>query len=282
SHQVVDGREILVEIKAVNHRYFEFAARVPRTYGYLEEKLKSLTAGQVSRGKIEINVSIYTTSGQDEDVVINRSLVKGYLDALRGIQDEFGLTDDLSLSVAARFPDAFNIHKIIEDENVVWEAVKPVAEEALQKFSQMRVHEGENLKEDLLGKIQEMEEIIEKIEIRSPLVVQSYRTRLYERLKEVLEDKNIEEQRVLTEAALFAEKIAVDEETVRLHSHMQQFREILQLDEPIGRKLDFLVQEMNRETNTIGSKASDLDTTKMVIDLKALIEKVREQIQNIE
>lgn len=282
SHQIVDGREILVEIKSVNHRYFEFNARVPRAYGYLEEKLKSFVQPNASRGKIEVNISIYSVEGSDAQIQINRATASGYVGALRSVRKELGLEDDLSLSALARFADIFSVHKEIEDEEVIWNAVRPVAQQALDSFVAMRAAEGERLKADLLGKLDEIEERVTMIEARSPETVAAYREKLTAKLTEILEGKGFDEARVLTEAAVFAEKIAVDEETVRLTSHIGQFRQLLEADQPVGRKCDFLVQEINREVNTIGSKASDLEVAKIVIDLKSIIEKIREQIQNIE
>ncbi len=282
SHQIVDGREILVEIKSVNHRYFEFNARVPRAYGYLEEKLKSFVQPNASRGKIEVNVSIYSVEGSDAQIQINRATAAGYVGALRSVRKELGLEDDLSLSALARFADIFSVHKEIEDEEVIWNTVRPVAQQALDSFVAMRAAEGERLKADLLGKLDEIGERVTMIEARSPETVAAYREKLTAKLTEILEGKGFDEARVLTEAAVFAEKIAVDEETVRLTSHIGQFRQLLEADQPVGRKCDFLVQEINREVNTIGSKASDLEVAKIVIDLKSIIEKIREQIQNIE
>lgn len=282
AHQIIDGREILVEIKSVNHRYFEFNARVPRTYNYLEEKLKTLVQGSVSRGKVELSVSIYTLDGIDAEIQLNRETAAGYVQALRAVKDELNLTDDLSLSTLSGLQDVFSIHKIIEDEQVIWHAVQPVAQQALDSFVAMRSQEGQRLKNDLLGKLDDIEQQVLLIEEQSPVTVQHYRERLYAKLQEVLQDAHLDESRVLTEAAIFAEKIAVDEEVVRLKSHLVQFRELLESDQAIGRKCDFMVQEINREVNTIGSKASDLAVTKIVIDMKAAIEKIREQIQNIE
>lgn len=281
-HRIVDGREILVEIKSVNHRYFEFNARVPRAYGYLEEKLKGFIQPSASRGKIEVNVSVYSVEGTDAYVEINHSAAAGYVNALRSVRKELNLEDDLSLSAISRFSDVFSVHKEIEDEEVIWNAVRPVAQQALGSFVAMRAAEGERLKEDLLHKLDEIAASVKVVEARSPETVTAYREKLYAKLTEILEGKDLDEARVLTEAAVFAEKIAVDEETVRLASHIEQFRGLLSSDQPVGRKCDFLVQEINREVNTIGSKASDLEIAKIVIDLKSVIEKIREQIQNIE
>jgi uncharacterized protein (TIGR00255 family) len=277
-----NGKDILVEIRSVNNRYYDFTARIPRMYGYLEEKLKSFLQGGISRGKVEVSVLISNNEVKDEQIEINRFIAKGYIDALRGANEELNLADDLSLSHLIKLPDVFNVKKIIEDEELVWSSVKIFAEEALNKFIKMRETEGEKMKADILERIDLVWRMVESVERRSPETVQNYRNKLFARLKEVLSDNNIDEQRILFEAAVFAEKIAVDEETVRLKSHMQQFKALMESKEPVGRKLDFLVQEMNREANTIGSKSQDIEITKLVVDIKSEIEKIREQIQNIE
>ena len=270
-HIVANGREIIVEIRSVNHRYYEFTSRTPRAYGYLDEKLKGFLKSGISRGKVEASVSIY-----------NQAVAKGYLDALRGAADELDLDDDITLSHIMKLPDVFTVVKKTDDEEVIWNEVKDVAQVALDRFVQMRETEGVKMYDDISGRLDYIEETVGKIEDQSPSVTESYRERLYAKIKETLGDKDIDEQRILTEVAIFADKVAIDEETVRLRSHISQFRGLIKSDEPVGRKLDFLVQELNREVNTIGSKANDLTITKMVVDLKAEIEKIREQIQNIE
>lgn len=280
--QIVDGRDIMVEIKSVNHRYFEFSARVPRAYGYLEEKLKAFLQGKVSRGKVEVSVSVYNIEGKDALIEVNRSIAKGYVDALRGANELLELKDDITLSNLMRLPDIFNVIKNTEDEEVIWDGVKVVAETAVNSFVTMREAEGVKMKEDVEQRLDYIGRLVEAVEKRSPLVTEAYRERLYSKLCEILGDKKIDEQRILTEAAIFSEKTAVDEETVRLKSHIQQFRGLLESGEPVGRKLDFLIQEFNRESNTIGSKAQDVEITKIVVELKSEIEKIREQIQNIE
>lgn len=282
SQQIIDGRDILVEIKSVNHRYFEYNARVPRAYAYLEEKMKGLLNQSVSRGKIDVNISVYTTEGTDAQVEINRELAKGYVNALRSIKDELSLTDNLSLSSISRFSDVFLVTKKIEDEEVIWNTVKKVAQEALDSFIAMRIVEGERMFKDVKSRLIKLNEYVEEIEVLAPKTVSDYKEKLYNKIKEVLETKNIDEQRVLTEVAIFSEKIAVDEETVRLKSHLKQFNSLIESKEPIGRKLDFLVQEINREVNTIGSKCQDIAVTAIVVEMKSEIEKIREQIQNIE
>ena len=278
----VDGTDILVEIKSVNNRYYDFSARLPRMYGYLEEKLKTFLSGSISRGKIEVSVSIYNSGSKSEEISINLDVANGYINALREANESLGLTDDITLSHVSRFPEVFIVKKIIEDEESVWNNIKPVAEEAVAKFVAMREIEGEKMMEDLSSRLDFILSKVEEVEKLSPATTENYRNRLYQKLKDILSDNNIDEQRILTEAAIFSEKVAVDEETVRLRSHISQFRELLETNEPVGRKLDFLVQEMNRESNTIGSKAQDIAITKIVVDVKSEIEKIREQIQNIE
>lgn len=280
--QIIDGREITVEIKSVNHRYFEFSARVPRAYGYLEEKLKSFIQGKVSRGKVDVGVTIFNIEGKDAQIEVNQSIAVGYIDALRKANETIGLTDDLALSQLIRLPDIFNVIKTTEDEEVIWNLVKVVAEEALNNFVAMRETEGQKMKEDIKSRLSYISELVAKVEKRSPMVTEAYRERLYNKISEILNDKKIDEQRILTEAAIFSEKTAVDEETVRLKSHIHQFTELLDSKESVGRKLDFLIQEFNRESNTIGSKAQDVEITRIVVELKSEIEKIREQIQNIE
>ena len=282
AQQIIDGRDILVEIRSVNHRYFEFSSRVPRVYGYLDEKLKSFLQGKVNRGKVEIAVTINIIEGKDALIKVNKSIAKGYIDALREVNEELQLRDDLSLSNLLRFPDTFNIQKNVDDEEEIWNAVSEVASEALEKFISMREAEGQRLKKDVLTRSGYILENVAKVEKLSPETVENYRNRLYQKLKEVLESTDIDTQRILTEAAIFADKIAVDEETVRLRSHVSQLEGLFDSDEAIGRKLDFIVQEMNREVNTIGSKCQDVNITKIVVEMKSEIEKIREQIQNIE
>lgn len=280
--ETVNGRDILVEIKSVNHRYYEFSARVPRAYGFLEEKMKTFLQGRISRGKVDVGITVYNLNGEDEIIEVNKEIAKEYITALRGANEELGLTDDLTLSRIMRLPDIFNVRKAQEDEEVVWNDVKQVAEKALDNFIAMREKEGVKMKEDILSRLDYITELVGKVEERSPVVTENYRKRLFDKLTEILEDKKIDEQRIITEAAIFSEKTAVDEETVRLRSHIAQCRELLNSDEAVGRKLDFLIQEFNRESNTIGSKGQDIDITKIVVELKSEIEKIREQIQNIE
>ena len=281
-HKVLNGRDITVEIRSVNHRYYEFSSRLPRSLNYVEERLKSLLQGRISRGKVEVSVLLNNVEAADEKITINHEIVRDYIDALRSVKEEFGLTDDLALSNVLRIPDAFTVVKTETDEEQLWEDIKSTAEEALEHFISMRENEGDRMKQDVLSRLAKIEEWVGVVETRSPQVVEDYRKRLYDKMCEVLSTSNIDENRILLEAGIFSEKTAVDEETVRLRSHIAQFRSMLESVEPVGRKLDFLVQEMNRETNTIGSKVQDIEVTRIVVDQKSEIEKIREQIQNIE
>lgn len=281
-HEILNGRDVTVEIRAVNHRYYEFSSRMPRAYTFAEDKLKSLFQGKISRGKVEASVLVQNVTAVSEKIIANKEVIADYVAALREIKDELSLTDDLSLSAVLRLPDAFTVVKAETDEEKLWEDLKSVAEQALDNFIKMRETEGERMKADISARLVTIENNVKFIEERSPNIVENYRRRLYDKMCEVLEGKNVDENRILLEAGLFSEKTAVDEETVRLRSHIAQFREMLESAEPIGRKLDFLVQEMNRETNTIGSKVQDIEVTKIVVDQKSEIEKIREQIQNIE
>ncbi|MCR5076084.1 MAG: YicC family protein [Ruminococcus sp.] len=282
AQKILNGRDILVEIRSVNHRYYEYSSRVPRAFNYVDEKLKALLKQGISRGKVEVNVTINNIEGRDTEIALNKGAVEGYVNALRSVSAELGLEDDLTLSKLIKLPDIFNIQKTPDNEEQVWDDVAAVAGEALDKFVSMRETEGEKLRNDVLEKSDLILKMVGQVEALSPKTVENYRGKLYQKLSELLESKDIDQQRILTEAAIFAEKIAVDEETVRLRSHVSQLRDMLDSADPIGRKLDFIVQEMNREVNTIGSKAQDLNITKIVVDMKAEIEKIREQIQNIE
>ena len=282
AQKILNGRDILVEIRSVNHRYYEYSSRVPRAFNYVDEKLKALLKQGISRGKVEVNVTINNIEGRDTEIALNKGAAEGYVNALRSVSAELGLEDDLTLSKLIKLPDIFNIQKTPDNEEQVWDDVAAVAGEALDKFVSMRETEGEKLRNDVLEKSDLILKMVGQVEALSPKTVENYRGKLYQKLSELLESKDIDQQRILTEAAIFAEKIAVDEETVRLRSHVSQLRDMLDSADPIGRKLDFIVQEMNREVNTIGSKAQDLNITKIVVDMKAEIEKIREQIQNIE
>ena len=278
----INGRNITVEIKSVNHRYFEFSSRITRGYGFLEEKLKSYLQKKLSRGKVDVFVVVETLEDVDSQVVINHSLAAGYVSALRELSQKYGLLDDMAVSTLARYSDIFSVHKAPEDEELIWNSVREVLDQALESFLEMRIREGQKLKEDIESRAACIMELVTKIEERSPQTVVEYQKKLQQRLREMLEDTKVDEQRLLTEAAIFADKVAVAEETVRLRSHFEQMKTMLESEEAVGRKLDFLVQEMNREANTIGSKAVDSQIAYLVVDIKAEIEKIREQIPNIE
>ena len=284
SQAVVDTMNITVELKSVNHRYFEFNSRVPRNYGFLDEKLKSYIGSRVSRGKVECYVSVENLEDDEIEILVNHSLAKSYLNALKDLAEtnELNLRDDLAMSSLARYNDIFTVHKQEADEEKIWNAVKSVAETAVDKFIAMRETEGEKLKNDVLSRADLILEKVAVIEERSPETVKEYNDKLLARINEFLSDVQVDEQRILTECAIFADKVAVAEETVRLRSHIDQLRQFLESTEAVGRKTDFLVQEINREANTIGSKAQDVTIARNVIDIKAEIEKIREQIQNIE
>lgn len=279
---IVDGRAVTVEIKSVNHRYFEFSCRTTRGYSFLEEKMKSYLQGKIARGKVDAYISIEALESAQAQVTVNYPLAAGYVKALRELADTYGLRDDISVSTVARYSDIFSVHKAPEDEEAVWNSVRQAADEALDCFLHMRETEGERLKADVLGRAETIIQLVAAIEGRSPETVMEYQERLRQKIQELLGDTTVDEQRLLTETAIFADKVAVAEETVRLRSHFQQMEEMMESQEPIGRKLDFLVQEMNREANTIGSKTVDSQIAYLVVDIKAEIEKIREQIQNIE
>ena len=282
AQNVVDGMNITVEIKSVNHRYFEFSTKLPRNYGFLEEKLKSFYMNKLTRGKMECYVSLETVEEPDVVIELNHPLVKSYLAAYKELSETYGLENDMKVSNVVRAQDVFTIHKQAADEEKIWNAVACVAGEALDRFVEMREAEGARLKEDVSSRLDIILENVAYVEERSPETVKEYNEKLLARLRELLEDTHIDEQRILTEAAIFADKIAVAEETVRLRSHISQMREFLSSEESTGKKMDFLVQEMNREANTIGSKCNDVEIARRVVSIKAEIEKIREQIQNIE
>ncbi|MBQ7546419.1 MAG: YicC family protein [Clostridia bacterium] len=280
--QTIAGMAITVEIKSVNHRYFEFSSRTPRAYGFLDEKFKSFIQSGVSRGKIDCYVQIEALEEADVQVRLNVSLAQGYLRAFEELSTRFGIDNDVRASTLSRFGDIFTIHKTEADEEKVWEAVRTVAEDALGRFIAMRVREGERLRADVLSRADAILENVAYIESRSPQTVREYNEKLRARMQTVLDSTQVDEQRILLEAAIYADKVAVAEETVRLRSHIDQLRVFFESEEAVGRKLDFLVQEINREANTIGSKAQDVEIARRVIDIKAEVEKIREQIQNIE
>lgn len=281
---VLNGREITVEIRSVNHRYFEFSCRTPRGYGFLDDKLKSYINSKVSRGKIDVFVSVSASEETPAEVTVNHQLVAGYIKAMREISDTYNIPNDVSVVALSRFSDIYTVHKAEEDEEQIIADVLSAVDVALESFVKMREAEGERMKADILSRANTILSIVEKIEERSPQTVKEYEERLLERIRQTLADNDIsvDEQRVLTEVAVFADKVAVAEETVRLRSHFEQLKEFLEYEEPVGRKIDFIIQEMNREANTIGSKVQDAVLAHKVVDIKSEIEKIREQVQNIE
>ncbi len=282
AEQDFDGLNVTVEIKSVNHRYFEFSSRLPRSYQYLEEKLKNFCQGRIARGKVEVSVLIDDTRPGGTKVEINGEYCDSYLNALKTLKTCYDLKDDISVMAVARNPEVFKITKNDLDADLLTESVLTVASAAADAFVAMRETEGQRLKTDVKNRVGIILSRVELIEKRSPETVKIYRERIEQKMLELLGNVQVDEQRLLTETAIFADKVAVAEETVRLRSHMQQLCALMEENEAIGRKLDFVVQEMNREANTIGSKAQDIEIARAVIDIKAEIEKIREQIQNIE
>ena len=282
AEQVVDGYDVVVEVRSVNHRFFDFSARVPHGYGFLEEKLRQYLQEKVSRGKLDVSVELDSADDPGVQIQGNMMLAEGYLAALRAMQRNFHLPDDITASTLLRFPDIFTVRRRPEDEEQGWARVRQVLDTALESFLSMRSAEGEKMKEDILSRASSILRVVEQIEERSPKTVAEYRERLKGRISDLLGGAAVDEQRILTEAAVYADKISVAEETVRLRSHISQFTAMVGSKEAVGRRLDFLVQEMNREANTIGSKCADAQIAHWVVDMKAEIEKIREQIQNIE
>ncbi|MBQ3094192.1 MAG: YicC family protein [Clostridia bacterium] len=282
AQQTIDGMDITFEIKSVNHRYYEYSSRLPRAYGFLDDKIKNYVNRCVSRGKVDVYLFIETVDAPGSTVTVNHTLAKAYLEAYRELAQTYGIREDISVSLLSRNPDVLTVHKSAEDEEAIWNAVKVVLDEALAKFIAMREVEGARMRDDVLSRRATILAAVEQVEARSPETVKEHMAKVEQRMRELLDGAAVDEQRLLTEAAVFADKIAVAEETVRLRSHMDQLEQMLAGDEAVGRKLDFLVQEINRETNTIGSKASDVAIARLVVDMKAEIEKIREQIQNIE
>ena len=280
--QTVDGLNILFEIKSVNHRFFDFTSRIPRVYGYIEDKLKAYLQNYISRGKVDVFMTIDSVNGADGQIKLNYGLAQSYIDTLRELQEKYGLVNDISVSTIARYSDIFTVIKPPDDEESVWNAVKTVADSAMSGFVAMRQAEGERLKQDIVARAQTIDALVDKVEKRSPETVEEYRQKLTAHMKEILSDAAVDENRILLEAAIYADKVSVTEETVRLKSHLKQFEIMLDGDDPVGRKLDFLMQEMNREANTIGSKVSDVEIAGIVVEIKAELEKIREQIQNLE
>ncbi|MCX8131008.1 MAG: YicC family protein [Clostridia bacterium] len=277
-----EGKEFLVEIKTVNHRYSDIFVKMPRQISFLEDKVREIVGKSISRGKVDVYISYEDYSDDSKNVLFDEPLAKTYIKALETLREKYNLKDDITVSLVARFPDVLRVEKNEEDGEKIWLLLKKALEKAVESLLVMRQNEGKELKNNLLERANYIEEILKKITERSPNVVKEYRIKLENRLKELLEQQTVDESRMATEVAIFADRCSIDEEIVRLGSHISQLREALNMEQPVGRKLDFLIQEMNREINTIGSKANDLVITKHVVEIKSELEKVREQIQNIE
>lgn len=278
----INGLDITVEIKSVNHRYFEFAARMPRAYQFVEEKIKTLCQQNMQRGKVEVSVFVEDNTEKGTAVEINRQYAAPFISALKQLAKEYKIKDDLKLSALANNSDLFMVKRTTLPDEVIENAVLTVTEKAVESFVKMRETEGVKIKEDVLSRVEFILNKVEFIEERSPETVKAYRERLEQKMRELLDNASVDEQRLITETAIFADKVAVDEETVRLRSHISQLCALLDSDVATGKKLDFLIQEMNRETNTIGSKSQNVEIAHTVVDIKSEIEKIREQIQNIE
>ena len=285
ARKTVGGKDITVEIRSVNNRFFDCSVKLPRAFSFLEEKIKPhLQSRSVSRGKVDVFIGIDVIDSPIPEISIDEGYTKAYIDALRSLGEKFSLKDDISIMRVAQNHDIFVIRKSDDDAEKEWNDVKEVLDEALEKFIAGRIREGENIEKDLVAKVENIRTITKKIEALSSADVAEYKTKLEGKLRDMLADNRIafDENRILTECAIFADRVAIDEELVRLSSHFDGFADILASNEPAGRKLDFLVQEMNRETNTIGSKCQNSSIAKMVVDIKCELEKIREQIQNIE
>ena len=282
ARETLNGRDITVEVRSVNNRYLDCTVKMPRTYVFAEDAIKSRVQKAISRGKVDVFVSIDTSAADVSAVTVNEGLVRSYYEALLQIKNTLHLEGEITPVALAKFPDVLSVTKAEEDLESVAADICRVLDEALCAYNEMRAVEGVRLAEDIAGRVTTIESVVTKVEERSPQTVAEYRTRLTNKMNEVLQSTTIDENRILTEAAIFADKIAVDEETVRLRSHIAQLRTMLQGNEPVGRKLDFLIQEVNRECNTIGSKCNDLTIAQDVVNMKAEVEKIREQVQNIE
>lgn len=274
--------EITVELKSVNNRYLDTSVRMPRSFLFAEDAVKSAVQSHISRGKVDVFISVDSSGVEEMNVKVNEALLKGYMTAISHISEEYKLTNDMTAMSVSRFPDVLEVEKKDVDSDAISEAIVSITEQALCDFDDMRIREGEKLREDVLNRLHTIDSLVSTVEEKAPQTVADYRNRLYQKMAEVLDTAGIDENRILAEAAIFADHIAVDEETVRLRSHMSQLETMMNGSSPIGRKIDFLIQEFNREANTIGSKCQNSDIAHTVVDLKSEIEKIREQIQNIE
>ena len=280
--ETVNGREFTVEIRSVNNRYLDCTVKMPRSFSFAEEAVKAAVKASVSRGKVDVFVTVRSETEADIQVTLNKPVVEGYLTAMRQMVADYGVRDDISVSTLSRMSDVFVVEKPQADEDQLKADLLSVVDKALQAYDHMRSVEGLALENDLRNRAKTILALVAQVEEQNPKTVSDYRRRLEEKMREVLENKSIDESRILTEAAIFADKVAVDEETVRLRSHLEQMDHMLTNGGAIGRKLDFLLQEMNREANTTGSKCTDVKVARMVVDIKAELEKIREQTQNIE
>ena len=280
--ETVSGREFTVELRSVNNRYLDCSVRLPRLLSFAEDAVKQAVKASVSRGKVDVFISLRTETEEDVVVNLNRGVLEGYLTAMRQMVTEFGVQDDISVSTVSRLPEVFAVEKKEVDEDQLLSDLLQVVGKALEGYDAMRTREGAALDADLRSRGETILSLVSQVEQGNGQTVIDYRTRLENKLREVLENTAIDESRILTEAAIFADKVAVDEETVRLRSHLQQMNSMLSGGGAIGRKLDFLLQEMNREANTIGSRCTDVKLARIVVDIKAELEKIREQTQNIE
>jgi len=282
SEQTIDNYDISVEIKSVNHRYTDYNIRVPRCYSFLEEKLKSYLQDYISRGKIDVYVTVYKEIDDSKEIMLNPALCQSYIEALRKIAKDFNIEDDITVSTVARYNDIFDVKHKDEDEGQILTNVKIVLDAALEGFLDMRIREGKKLAEDMLMRNELINSELQKIKEIAPQTVVEYRQKIEARIRELLGECPVDENRLLTETAIYADKLSITEEIVRLQSHIEEFSRIMASGEPVGRKLDFLLQEMNREINTIGSKSNNLEIAKIVVNIKSELEKIREQLQNIE
>ena len=278
----VNGREFTVELRSVNNRYLDCTVKLPRSLTFAEEAVKQAVKGTISRGKVDVFITVRSESVSDVKITLNAAMVEGYLTAMKQMVSEYGVQDDISVSVISRMPEVFTVEKPEVDEEQLLAELMGVVKQALSAYDAMRAAEGKALENDLRSRGNTILELDSQVEAGNGQTDKDYRTRLYNKLQEVLANTSIDESRILTEAAIFADKVAVDEETVRLRSHLEQMNNMLTTGGAIGRKLDFLLQEMNRESNTIGSKCSDVKLARIVVDIKAELEKIREQTQNIE
>ena len=282
AREMRNGRDITVEVRSVNNRYLDCTVKMPRAYIFAEDRMKARVQQAISRGKVDVFVTIDASAADEAVVAVNEPLARGYYEALTRLKTMFSLPGEVTPEVLAKFPDVLAVTKAEEDVEAIAADICAVLDDALAAYNDMRAVEGEKLASDVAGRVTTIETVVGKVEERSPQTVAAYRQRLEAKMQEVLQSTTIDESRILTEAAIFADKIAVDEETVRLRSHIAQLRAMLASDEPVGRKLDFLIQEVNRECNTIGSKCSDLTIAQDVVNMKAEVEKIREQVQNME